>query len=258
MGMYRQFLLKLAQMRNQWFNALEEGDRLNSDMKVLIVDDEEKIVEVIKSYIEKEGFEAATAYDGKQALEMYISFKPDLVILDLMLPDMSGEDVCKKIRSMKDTPVIMLTAKAEEEYILNGLNIGADDYITKPFSPKQLIARAKAVMRRTQNSLAKEAVLSYNNRELIINIDSHSVQKDGQVVNITPVEFEILLKLAKNPKKVFTREELITYVLGDDYEGYDRTIDTHIKNLRQKIETNTKDPKYVLTVYGVGYKFGGE
>ncbi|MDF2840326.1 MAG: response regulator transcription factor [Clostridia bacterium] len=231
---------------------------MGRDIKILIVDDEAKIVEVIKSYLEKEGFEAVTAYNGKEAIDQYKRHMPDLVILDLMLPDISGEEVCGQIRLIGTTPIIMLTAKVEEDYILNGLNLGADDYITKPFSPRQLIARTKAVLRRTQNTQDMEIVLNYNSGELVINIESHSVKKNDQLVNLTPVEFEILLKLAKNPKKVFTREELIAFVLGDDYEGYDRTIDTHIKNLRQKIETNSKEPQYILTVYGVGYKFGGE
>ena len=231
---------------------------MNSNMKMLVIDDEEKIVEVIKSYLEKEDFIVATAFNGEEALRQYNSFKPDLVILDLMLPDISGEDLCRQIKTIGDTPIIMLTAKVEEEYILNGLNIGADDYITKPFSPKQLVARVKAVLRRTQSAVAEETTLIYNQGDLAINVESHSVKKDGLAVSLTPVEFEILLKLAKHPKKVFTREELITFVLGEDYEGYDRTIDTHVKNLRQKIETNTKDPQYVVTIYGVGYKFGGE
>lgn len=231
---------------------------MTSNIKILIIDDEEKIVEVIKSYIENEGFSTAVAYNGKQALAQYKSFNPDLVILDLMLPDISGEEVCMQIRSIGTTPIIMLTAKVEEENILEGLNIGADDYITKPFSPKQLIARVKAVLRRTQNTTEDENTLTYNHQDLVVNVESHSVKKGGLAVSLTPAEFEILLKLARHPKKVFTREELITFVLGEDYEGYDRTIDTHIKNLRQKIETNTKDPQYVVTVYGVGYKFGGE
>lgn len=231
---------------------------MSENIKILVVDDEEKIVDVIKSYMEKEGYVVSTAYTGKQALEQFKCFSPDLIILDLMLPDISGEDICKQIRSIGSTPIIMLTAKVEEEYILNGLNIGADDYITKPFSPKQLIARAKAVLRRTQKIEVDDAILKFNQGDLIINIDSHNVKKGSQLINLTPVEFEILIKLAKYPKKVFTREELITQVLGEDYEGYDRTIDTHIKNLRQKIETNTKEPQYVLTVYGVGYRFGGE
>ena len=231
---------------------------MNSQMKVLIIDDEEKIVEVIKSYMEKEDFIVATALDGKVALEQFKSFSPDIVILDLMLPDVSGEELCRQIRMMGNTPIIMLTAKVEEEDILSGLNMGADDYITKPFSPKQLVARVKAILRRTQNTAVEETTMTYNQGDLVVNIESHNVKKDGTAVSLTPVEFEILLKLAKHPKKVFTREELITFVLGEDYEGYDRTIDTHIKNLRQKIETNTKDPQYIVTIYGVGYKFGGE
>ena len=231
---------------------------MNSQMKVLIIDDEEKIVEVIKSYMEKEDFIVATALDGKVALEQFKSFSPDIVILDLMLPDVSGEELCRQIRMMGNTPIIMLTAKVEEEDILSGLNMGADDYITKPFSPKQLVARVKAILRRTQNTAIEETTMTYNQGDLVVNIESHNVKKDGTAVSLTPVEFEILLKLAKHPKKVFTREELIAFVLGEDYEGYDRTIDTHIKNLRQKIETNTKDPQYIVTIYGVGYKFGGE
>lgn len=231
---------------------------MSSDVRVLIVEDEEKIAEVIKSYMEKEGFEAFAAYNGKDAMERFKACKPDLVILDLMLPDISGEEICRQIRTLEDTPIIMLTAKVEEESILEGLNIGADDYITKPFSPRQLLARAKAVLRRAGSTGVSDKVLTFNQGDLMINIESHNVQKGGQEINLTPVEFEILLKFAKHPKKVFTREELIAFVLGEDYEGYDRTIDTHIKNLRQKIETNTKDPQYVLTVYGVGYKFGGE
>lgn len=227
-------------------------------MKVLVVDDEEKIVEVIKSYMEKEGFSVETAYRGQEALDKYKAFRPDIVILDLMLPDISGEEICRQIRSSSSTPIIMLTAKIEEENILEGLNIGADDYVTKPFSPKQLVARTKAVLRRTQAQPANENLLSFNLGDLIIDEESHEIKKNGMQVNLTPAEYDILLRLAKHPKKVFTREELITFVLGEDYEGFDRTIDTHIKNLRQKIETNTKDPQYILTVYGVGYKFGGE
>lgn len=230
----------------------------NTDIRILVVDDEEKIVEVIKSYLLKEGFQAYTAYNGKKALELYNEVKPDLVVLDLMLPDISGEDICRQIRSTADTPIIMLTAKVEEENILNGLNIGADDYITKPFSPRQLIARVNAVLRRTKANNDNTDLLIFNDGDLVINPENHVIQKNGMSLNLTPVEYEILLRLAKYPKKVFTREELITFALGEDYEGYDRTIDTHIKNLRQKLEDNTKEPRYILTVYGVGYRFGGE
>jgi DNA-binding response OmpR family regulator len=231
---------------------------MSNDIKVLIIDDEVKIAEVIKSYLDKDGFETAMAYDGKSAMDLYRSFKPDLVILDLMLPDISGEEICKQIREIGSTPIIMLTAKVEEDFILNGLNIGADDYVTKPFSPRQLLARAKAVLRRSSPKVADNSVIAFNAGDLVISIESHSVLKGGQGLSLTPAEYEILLLLAKHPKKVFTRDELIAFVLGEDYEGYDRTIDTHIKNLRQKIEANTKEPQYILTVYGVGYKFGGE
>lgn len=231
---------------------------MKNDIRILVVEDEEKISEVIQSYLEKEGFHVVTAYNGIDALEQYKAHQPDLLILDLMLPDVSGEDICKQIRSYANTPIIMLTAKVEEENILEGLNIGADDYVTKPFSPKQLVARVKAVLRRSSSTPESLKVLSFQQGDLIIDTERHSVQKHGDFLNLTPVEFELLVRMASYPKKVFTREELITFVLGDDYEGYDRTIDTHIKNLRQKIETNTKEPQYILTVYGVGYRFGGE
>ncbi len=230
----------------------------NTNTRILVVDDEEKIVEVIKSYLQKEDFQVYTAYNGKQALELYNDISPDLVILDLMLPDICGEDVCRQIRNIADTPIIMLTAKVEEVDILNGLNIGADDYVIKPFSPKQLIARINAVLRRTVGAVSAENLLIFNNGELVINQGNHVIKKSGKPVNLTPVEYEILLRLAKYPKKIFTRDELIAFVLGEDYEGYDRTIDTHIKNLRQKLESNSREPHYILTIYGVGYRFGGE
>lgn len=230
----------------------------NTNIRILVVDDEEKIVEVIKSYLQKENFQVYTAYNGRQALELYNDIRPELVILDLMLPDICGEDLCRQIRSTADTAIIMLTAKVEEVDILNGLNIGADDYVMKPFSPKQLIARINAVLRRTLGKAETESLLIFNNGELVINQESHAIKKSGKPVNLTPAEYEILLSLVKHPKKIFTRDELITFALGEDYEGYDRTIDTHIKNLRQKLESNSRDTHYILTVYGVGYRFGGE
>lgn len=227
--------------------------------KVLVVDDEPKIVEVVRSYLEKSGYEVHEAYNGRQALEMFEKIAPSLIILDLMLPDIFGEDVCKTIRRTSRVPIIMLTAKAEEENILNGLDIGADDYIAKPFSPKQLIARISALLRRVNPDILPQAnILAYNNNELIINTLSHEVWKGEIKVNLTPNEYKILIALISHPKKVFTRDELIERVLGEEYDGYDRTIDTHIKNLRQKIENDSKNPTYILTVHGVGYKFGGE
>ncbi len=227
--------------------------------KILVVDDEEKIVEVVKSYLENSGFKVYCAYSGKEALEMFTAANPRLVLLDLMLPDISGEELCRTIRKKSRVPIIMLTAKVEEESILNGLGIGADDYVTKPFSPRQLVARVIALLRRSEDEKMPLAnVLSFNNGELTVDSIKHEIRKDGQPVNLTPNEYNILMALVKYPQKAFTRDELVYLVLGEDYEGYDRTIDTHVKNLRQKIEPDVRTPRYILTVYGVGYKFGGE
>ncbi len=231
---------------------------MNNTRKILVVDDEQKIVEVIKSYLEHSGYEVYTAYAGKQALQMFERVEPSLVILDLMLPDITGEDICRKIRRESKVPIIMLTAKVEEEDILRGLDIGADDYITKPFSPKQLVARVMAVLRRVSDHSMLFNSLSFNQNDLIIDDLKHEVRKQGNVINLTPKEYRILLTLIKYPQKTFTREELIHVALGDDFEGFDRTVDTHIKNIRQKIESDSRSPTYILTVHGIGYRFGGE
>ncbi|MFZ5353717.1 MAG: response regulator transcription factor [Bacillota bacterium] len=231
----------------------------NCNIRILIVDDEVKIVEVAKSYLEKEGYTVIEAYCGQQALEIFEKANPSLIILDLMLPDITGEDICKLIRKKSRIPIVMLTAKVEEDDILNGLNIGADDYMTKPFSPRQLIARVNAIIRRSVDDLQPlTSAICYNNDDLTIDNVKYEVRKKGRLVNLTPCEYKILMCLVKYPKKVFSREELITVVLGEDYDGFDRTIDSHIKNLRQKIETDTKYPKYIMTVHGIGYRFGGE
>ncbi len=228
-----------------------------SAKKILVVDDEKKLVEVVRSYLEHEGYEVYAAYDGQQALSLFQKIEPSFVILDLMLPDVSGEEVCMSIRKQSRVPIIMLTAKVEEEDILKGLDIGADDYVTKPFSPKQLIARVAAVLRRvSEEPVALSNTLSFHDGDLVIDNLKHEVKKQGGIVNLTPNEYRILLTLIKYPQKTFTREELIEIALGEDFDGFDRTIDTHIKNLRQKIETDPKRPVYVLTVYGIGYKFG--
>ncbi len=230
-----------------------------SNVKILVVEDEEKIAEVVRSYLEKNGFRVYCAYNGNEALELFDKVSPRLVVLDLMLPDMSGEDICRTIRKKSRVPIIMLTARVEEESILNGLGIGADDYVTKPFSPRQLIARVIAILRRSEDGTMPLCnVMSFNNGELLVDSIRHEIKKDGQPVNLTPNEYKILMALIKYPQKAFTRDELVYLVLGEDYEGYDRTIDTHVKNLRQKIEPDVRTPKYILTVYGVGYKFGGE
>jgi DNA-binding response OmpR family regulator len=246
--------------------ALETGSELFSgigmvtDMKIsskriLIVDDEKKIVEVVKSYLEKNGYEVIEAHNGAEALEKIKTQLPELIILDLMLPDISGEEICRRLREDTDIPVIMLTAKVNEENILYGLNLGADDYITKPFSPRQLVARVEAVLRRTYKNVS--GVLSFRNNDLVIDFDNYDVKKSGMLVSLTPHEFKILSSLAGRINKTFTRDELLFIVSGEDYEGFDRVIDTHIKNLRQKIEDDSKAPKYILTVHGVGYRFGG-
>lgn len=227
--------------------------------RILVVDDEVKIVEVVKSYLEKEGYLVGVAYNGKEALEVFERFNPALAILDLMLPDMTGEAICAAIRKKSRIPIIMLTAKVDESSILNGFDLGTDDYVTKPFSPKQLVARVAALLRRTGDELVMMAKsYSYNREDLIVDDSKHEVRKKGVNVNLTPSEYKILLALINYNKKVFTREELVSITLGEDYDGFDRVIDSHIKNLRQKIETNPKEPEYILTVHGVGYRFGGE
>ncbi|WHH61538.1 response regulator transcription factor [Petroclostridium sp. X23] len=229
-----------------------------SSKKILVVDDEPKIVEVVKSYLENSGFDVYEAYNGNDALSIFQKVHPSLIILDLMLPDVSGEEICTVIRKQSRVPIMMLTAKIDEEDILKGLDIGADDYITKPFSARQLVARVIALLRRSgEEPMPLFNVLSFNNDELIIDNIRHEVRKDGSLVNLTPKEYKLLAVLVKYPSKVFTREELMNMALGEDYDGYDRTIDTHIKNLRQKLEKNTRNPRYILTVHGIGYKFGG-
>lgn len=231
----------------------------NNPKTILIVDDEPKIVEVVKSYLENSGYNIYEAYNGKQALEIFEKVSPSLVVLDLMLPDMTGEEICRTLRMKSRVPIIMLTAKIEEKDILKGLDIGADDYMTKPFSPRQLVARINALLRRTkENGEPLADILSYYDADLIVDYKNHSVKKGGANVNLTPNEYKILLAMVKYPNKAFTRDELISIVIGEDFEGFDRTIDTHIKNIRQKIETDPKNPKYILTLHGIGYRFGGE
>lgn len=227
--------------------------------RILVVDDEVKIVEVVKSYLEKSGYEVFEAYDCSQAQKVLDSHQPNLMLLDLMLPDMSGEDFCRLTRKQSRIPIIMLTAKVEESDILRGLDIGADDYVTKPFSVRQLVARVQALLRRSGEEAAPLAnVMSFNNQDIVIEPQKREVRKLGEQVYLTPNEFKILMTLVSYPHKIFTRDELIVSALGMDFEGFDRTVDSHIKNIRQKIETDTKVPKYILTVHGIGYRFGGE
>jgi DNA-binding response OmpR family regulator len=227
--------------------------------KILVVDDEINIVEVIKSYLERSGYEVLVAYSGSKAIEIFQKDNPALIVLDLMLPDIMGQDVCKTIRKRSNIPILMLTARVEEEDVLKGLDIGADDYMTKPFSPRELVARVGALLRRTEGErMPLSGMLHFADDQFVIDTLKQEVRKNDNVINLTPVEYKLLLNLAKYPLKVFTRDELINSVFGHDFNGYDRTIDTHIKNLRQKIEIDSKNPKFIITVHGTGYRFGGE
>ena len=225
---------------------------------VLVVDDEEKIVDVVSAYLKNAGYVVFSAYDGEEALRLFELHAPDLVILDLMLPGKSGEEVCAAIRMRARTPIIMLTAKVEEQEIIGGLQSGADDYICKPFSPRQLMARVEAVLRRAAPDEALYRVLSFGEGELVIDGARHEVRKHGERVPLTPTEFNILFTMAKHPTKTFTREELIAVAMEDDYEGFDRVIDTHIKNIRHKLKEQPRNPAYLKTVHGIGYAFGGK
>jgi len=224
--------------------------------KILIVEDEEKIAEAIEAYLKNSGYQTFKALNGSDAIDIFEKKSPDLVILDLMLPEISGEEICRHIRRSSRIPVIMLTAKVTENDRVQGLDIGADDYITKPFSPRELVARVGAILRRSSEKDPLFKKMSWNDSDLEIDISSSSVRKNGVPVSLTPSEYKILLALIKHPSRTFTRDELISISLGEDYEGYDRIVDSHIKNLRSKIETDTSRPEYILTVRGIGYKFG--
>lgn len=229
---------------------------MNDKFKILIVDDEEKILKVIEAYLIKEGFEVLTAKDGEEALNIFNKELIHLIILDLMLPKISGEEVCTKIRAASSVPIIMLTAKTEEDNKIEGLTIGADDYVTKPFSNRELVSRVKALIRRTyRDNKPLAELLIINNGDLEIDIEKFIVKKQGKNVNLTSNEFKILIVLLSNPGQVFSRDQLVNKAFGIDYDGFDRTIDTHIKNIRRKIEDDPKNPKYIVSIYGVGYKF---
>ena len=231
---------------------------MNEKIRILVVDDEQKVLNVIKAYLTKEGFEVLTSMDGEDALNLFKNEQIHLIILDLMLPKISGEEVCNKIRATSSVPIIMLTAKTEEDNKIEGLAIGADDYITKPFSNRELVSRVKAIIRRTyrdSNPLAE--LLIVNNGDLEINIEKMIVKKQGIPITLTSNEFKLLIALLTNPGQTFSREQLVNKAFGIDYDGFDRTVDTHIKNIRQKIEDDSKKPRYIISVYGMGYKFQG-
>ncbi|HJV47352.1 MAG TPA: response regulator transcription factor [Bacillota bacterium] len=224
--------------------------------KILIIDDEPLIIDVLQAYLEKEGFLVYSAINGVEALQRIKEMKPDLIVLDLMLPDLSGEEICRDTRRYSDVPILMLTAKSDVENRIQGIVIGADDYVTKPFSPREVVVRIQSILRRTQR-MKDHDYLSFHGGELVIDIPCNVVVVRGESVSLTPIEFKLLTGMAKYPGRIYSRLDLLEKVQEDSYEGYERSIDTHIKNLRKKIERDSKNPEYILTVFGMGYKFGG-
>ena len=224
-----------------------------STKRVLVVDDELQIVKVLRAYLEKSGFLVVTAADGIAALAVFRQSRPDFVILDLNLPGMDGLDVCRAIRRDSNVPILMLTARVEEADRLIGLELGADDYVVKPFSPREVVARVRTIFRRTMAEPVKPEIIQVG--DLTIDLGGHAVSRSNQPVDLTPTEFEILVTLANQPKRVLSRMQIMEQALGESFEGYERTIDAHIKNLRNKLEPNPKKPAYIHTVFGVGYKF---
>lgn len=223
---------------------------------ILVVDDEPKIVRLARDYLEHSGYRVVTAGDGQMALDAVRQSRPDLVVLDLNLPGMDGLEVCRRIRSASDVPIIMLTARVEETDRLIGLELGADDYITKPFSPRELVARTRAVLRRTGGESRQRDIIRVG--ELEIDLAGHRVSRAGESIHLTPIEFNILTTLVQQQGRTFSRGQLLDRLHGVTYESYDRSVDSHVKNLRRKLEPDPSKPVYVLTVYGVGYRFNDE
>jgi two-component system alkaline phosphatase synthesis response regulator PhoP len=226
--------------------------------RVLVVDDDKEIVRILRAYLEKAGYIVLTAYDGETALHVIRSDRPDLVVLDIMLPDRDGWDITRLVRadeSLAATPIVMLTARVESDDRILGLNIGADDYIPKPFNPHEVVARVRAVLRRAFDNPVQPHVIQLGG--LLLDVDRHEVQVDGRSIELTPTEFDLLRTLMEFPGHAFTRQALIEQGLGYAYEGMERTLDSHIRNLRRKIESDPSNPKYIKTVFGVGYRMLG-
>ena len=224
--------------------------------KILVVDDEAKIVKLVRTYLEQSGFVVVEASDGQTALIQARREKPDLVVLDLGLPGIDGLEVARILRRERDTPIIMLTARIEDTDKIVGLELGADDYVTKPFNPRELVARVRAVLRRASGATPTAEILRAG--ALTLDVGGHQATLAGQDLDLTPTEFDLLMVLLQNPGRAFTRLELLDRVQGDAYEGYERTIDAHVKNLRAKLGDDPRHPRYIQTVFGVGYKLGAE
>jgi DNA-binding response OmpR family regulator len=220
---------------------------------ILVVDDEPEIVRFVRAYLEDAGYRVVIASEGQEALFVARHEKPDLVILDLMMPGMDGWDFIHRYRQERDTPVVVLTARVEESDQVLGLELGADDYITKPFSPRALVARVRAVLRRAQGEPTPQAVL--RGGDIVLDRETHAITLGGEQIDLTPTEFDLLEALMAAPGRVFTRAELLDRVLGDEADVFERTVDAHVKNLRRKVEPDPANPRYVITVRGAGYKF---
>ncbi len=228
---------------------------VSPNKRIVVVDDDPFVQGVVQSYLERDGYMVYVSGSGSEGLALAERVRPGLIILDLMLPDRSGEDIAGEIRRRSDVPILMLTAKASEDERVAGLALGADDYLTKPFSPRELVARVHAILRRTQGTAVPLVeLLSFDDGALEIDTVQHEVRRDGEPVELTPNEYRLLTTLARFPGRTYGRFELIQHVQGYDYEGYERTIDVHVKNLRKKIEPDPKHPRYVETVFGVGYR----
>ncbi len=228
-----------------------------SGRKVLVVDDDAKTVELVKLYLVRDGYKVFTAAEGNEALALARKIHPDLMVLDLMLPGVSGLEICRIIKNEFDVLVIMLTARTTEEDKLTGLEVGADDYMTKPFSPRELAARVRAVLRRFPEETLLRGPEAITRGDLTINFTNREAAIKGKSLKLTPIEFKILGVMAREPGRVFSREQLIEMVFGYNFEGFDRTVDVHILNLRRKLEADSGQPKHIRTVYGAGYKFNG-
>jgi DNA-binding response OmpR family regulator len=226
---------------------------------VLLIEDDRKIARIVKVYLEEAGYKVNHVERGQEAVDAAVRERPLVVILDLMLPDITGEEVCQELRDIGDFPIIILSSKSSEEERVAGFALGADDYVVKPFSPRELVYRVRAVLKRYQKTdLSAAKPMSFNDGLLSIDGQSYTVKKQGKPVNLTPTEFRVLYTLASVPGKVFTREELVNKALGYQFEGYERSIDAHIKNIRQKIEDDPRNSVFILTIYGVGYRFSGK
>lgn len=225
---------------------------------ILVVDDEPKIVDIVRAYLLREGYQVVVAEDGQEALELARRERPVLVVLDLMLPGLSGWDVCRTLRAESGPSIIMLTARDDTTDKIVGLELGADDYLAKPFDPKELVARVRAVLRRTATPQPTRTPALLRHGDLELDTERHEVRRAGQLVPLTPTEFALLQALAERPGRVWTRLQLLDRLQGTAFEGYERAIDSHVKNLRHKLEPNPRQPRYVVTVYGVGYKLADD